>query len=206
MSGNSSWANPAPAGLVALAVACFTFYAILTGKVAGTAAPLLGIWIIGGFVVQLVVGLIELMEGATTGGNIFLFFSAFFMLVGGLEFFVKTYSAKLTGIAPDTKIDGWAWMALWFVLWLWTPAYFRAPLVMTILVLCLDVAVPLVSLVDGGWLPKAQYAPIAGLFLLFSGICGIYMSSAIVLNTEYKKVVLPVGSPLSKPPVAKVEA
>jgi len=62
MSGNSSWANPAPAGLVALAVACFTFYAILTGKVDGTAAPLLGCWIIGGFVVQLIVGLIELME------------------------------------------------------------------------------------------------------------------------------------------------
>ena len=103
MSGNSSWANPAPAGLVALAVACFTFYAILTGKVDGTAAPLLGCWIIGGFVVQLIVGLIELMEDAVTGGNIFLFFSAFFMLVGGLEFFVKVYSQKLTGIAVDTR-------------------------------------------------------------------------------------------------------
>lgn len=205
MSGNSSWANPAPAGLVALAVACFTFYAVLTGKVAGTAAPLLGCWIIGGFVVQLIVGLIELMEGATTGGNIFLFFSAFFMLVGGLEFFVKFYSAKVTGLAVDTRIDGWAWMALWFVLWLWTPAYFRAPLVMTILVLALDVAVPLVALTDGQWLPKAQYSPIAGIFLLISGICGIYMSAAIVLNTEFKKVVLPVGSPLLKPAAAKIE-
>lgn len=205
MSGNSSWANPAPAGLAALAIACFTFYAILTGKVAGTAAPLLGCWLIGGFVVQVIVGLIELSEGAVTGGNVFLVFSAFFMLVGGIEFFVKFYSAKVTGLAVDTRVDGWAWMVLWFVLWLWTPSYFKGPLVMTILVLALDVAVPLVSLTDGGWIPKAQYSPIAGTFLLISGICGIYMSAAVVLNTEFKRVVLPVGGPLIKPVAAKIE-
>ncbi|MEI6856984.1 hypothetical protein [Psychrilyobacter sp.] len=36
------WSNPTPAGLVALAVACFCFFAILSGKVTHDAMPLLG--------------------------------------------------------------------------------------------------------------------------------------------------------------------
>lgn len=37
------WANPSPAGLVALAVATFGFWAVLTEQVTPAAAPYLGI-------------------------------------------------------------------------------------------------------------------------------------------------------------------
>jgi succinate-acetate transporter protein len=74
------WANPAPAGLTALAIACFTFYALLTGKVELTALPLLGAWLLGGFIVQIVVGIIEYKEGNLIGGNVFTVFAAFLCL------------------------------------------------------------------------------------------------------------------------------
>ncbi|MBP8784475.1 MAG: hypothetical protein KBH12_03270 [Synergistaceae bacterium] len=72
---NEKWSNPSPAGLVALAVACFCFYALQTGKVDSSASLLLGTWLIGGFVVQVIVGLIDLKNGNHTGA-ILLFTSA----------------------------------------------------------------------------------------------------------------------------------
>ena len=81
----ASWTSAGPAGLVALAVACFVFFALLTGRVEHSAIPIMGLWLIGGFVIQLVTALLELREGNMLGGNVFTFFSAFFMLVTGVE-------------------------------------------------------------------------------------------------------------------------
>jgi succinate-acetate transporter protein len=196
MSGDGhGWANPAPAGLVALAMACFTFYALLSGTVKVGAIPLLGCWLIGGFVVQLVVGIVELMEGNSTGGNVFLFFSAFFMLVGGLEFFVKYFAAANQWSIPlDAHIDGWAWLSLAIALLLWTPAYFKGTGILSLAVISLDVAVPLIAFMDMGVL-GASYKPIAAYALLLTGVLAIYLSAAIILNTAYGKTILPIAGP-----------
>ena len=99
------WANPTPAGLVALAVACFGFFALLTGNVTSAAMPLLGFWLLGGFVIQIVVGVIDIKGGNSTGGNTFLFFSAFFMLVSGSEMIFKFLMAN-NKVILDAHIDG----------------------------------------------------------------------------------------------------
>lgn len=196
MSGHKGWANPAPAGLVGLAMACFTFYAVLTGKVDHSCIPLLGCWLVGGFIIQVVVGVMELLEGNSTGGNVFLFFSAFFMLVGGMEFFVK-FMAHTNAWTIDARIDGWAWLSLAIALLLWTPAYFKAPLILTLAVLALDVAVPLVAFMDMGVIAKATWAPIAGNFLMISGLLALYLSSAIIVNTAFDKQIFPCPGPIS---------
>ena len=197
MSKGHDWANPGPAGLVALAMACFTFFAVFTGRVSHGAIGLLGCWLIGGFVVQVIVALIELKEGNTTGGNVFLYFSAFFMLASGLELIFK-YLAMQFGWQMDAKIDGWAWLPLAIALIAWTPAYFKSPLSLLVVVLALDPAVLMVSLFDMGVINKAVYAPIAGKLLLTGGIFGLYTAAAIVLNTAYGKTILPMGKPLVK--------
>jgi len=199
MSGNGKgWANPAPAGLVALAVACFIFYALLSGSVKVGAIPLLGCWLIGGFVVQVIVGVMELLEGNSTGGNVFTFFSAFFMLTGGIEMFVKYFAAASKWSVPlDARIDGWAWLVLASCLLLWTPAYFKGTGVLALAVVSLDVACPLIAFMDIGWL-SATYKPIAADALLFTGILAIYLCSALILNTAYGKSILPIPGPWVK--------
>ncbi|MDK2887466.1 MAG: uncharacterized protein PWP72_344 [Thermoanaerobacter sp.] len=191
------WANPGPAGLVALAMACFTFYAVFTGKVDHSATPLLGIWLLGGFVIQLCVGLIELKEGNTTGGNVFTFFSAFFMLVTGLELIFKFFAA-VNGWKIDARIDGWAWLALGIALLTWTPAYFKSPLTLMAVVLALDPAIFIIALADMGVISRTLL-PLAGNLLLLAGIFGLYTAMAVILNTAYGRAVVPFPGPIIKP-------
>jgi succinate-acetate transporter protein len=197
MSGGKGWANPAPAGLVALAVACFIYFASMTGLVGSGAIPLMGCWLIGGFIVQIIVGIIEILEGNTTGANVFTFFCAFFMLVGGLEMFVKFW-ASINGITLDAHVDGWAWLALTTSLILWTPAYLKeSNAVMSLAVVTIDVAIVFITLMDIGVL-GAQFKPVAGWLLFAAGVLGLYVAAAIVVNTAYKKQVFPVPGPLVK--------
>ena len=179
-----------------MAMACFIFYAYLTGRVDQSAYILMGIWLLGGFVIQVVVGVLELLSGNKTGGNIFLFFSAFFMLVTGLEM-IFNYFAAMNGWVTDPRLSGWAWLPLAATLLLWTPAYFKSPLSLLLVVLSLDIAVPLVALMDlqvvtGAWAPM-----VAGYALLIAGMLGLYTAAALVLNNAYQRVMLPMGTPLA---------
>lgn len=196
--GAASFASPAPAGLTALAIACFTFFAVLTGQVGHNVTPLLACWLIGGFVVQLGCGLIELKDGHLLGGNVFFFFSAFFMLTGGLEFFVRA-SATYAAAKPDAAIDGWAWLVLFITLVLWTPCYMKtSTTIMGWLVIILTVGVFFVVARDLGWMTAAQASPLAGWCLLITGCLGIYQAAAIELNAAFGRVILPVGGPMIK--------
>lgn len=196
-SGEGGWANPGPAGLTALAVACFTFYAVLCGKVPGSALPFLACWLMGGFVVQLVVGIIELREGALLGGNVFLFFSGFFMLEGALEFWVETLGkADKAGAA----IGGWAWLVLLITLVLWTAPYLKtSPASLGLAVVVLDLGVFFVVLDKMKWLMDPHTAGMYGGYcLLLTGILGIYVAAGIQINSAFGKQILPLGAPIIK--------
>ncbi len=184
------WANPTSAGLVALAVACACFFALLTGGVEPSAMPLLGCWLLGGFVIQLVVALLDLKSGNHAGGNTFLFFCAFFMLVSGLEMLLK-YQAIAAGSPLDARIDGYAWCVLTLVTWLWTPAFFVKFSLLSVVVILLDLALPIIALTDLGVMAKTA-SPIAGWLLLASGVVAIYLCAAQVVNTAYGRKVYPM--------------
>lgn len=189
------WANAAPAGLVGLAVACFCFFALLGGRVEHSCLPLLGCWLIGGALVQYTVAIMEYKEGAITGGNIFLVFAAFFMMVSGLEMIFKYLALAQGWPAIDSRIDGYAWLSLWICIWLMTPAYFKSPVLMTVLIVGIDIGVPIVSLHDLGLISN-DYLGIASYAFLGAGVCGLYISGATILNAEYGKTVLPLPGPL----------
>ena len=191
METNKPWENPTPAGLVALAVACACFFALLTGKVEASAMPLIGCWLLGGFVVQLVVALLDLKGGNATGGNTFLFFSAFFMLTGGLEMLLK-HRALTAGAPLDARIDGWAWAVLAVTLLLWTPAFFKSLSLLSLIVLALDVALPLIALVDLKVLTHPAAAHIAAWALLAAGLMGMYLAAGMVVNGALGREVYPM--------------
>ncbi len=183
------WSNPSPAGLVAYAVACYCFFAVFTGKVEASALPLLGCWLIGGFTIQIVVGIVDLKNRNIAGGNLFLFFSGFFMLAGGFEMFLK-YNAVIAGGALDTRLDGYAWLVLFLVMVLWTPAFCGKFTLLSIIVIVLDVALPLIALADLTLIPKSATV-VAAWALGISGSIAIYLSAAIVVNGALGRKVYP---------------
>ena len=184
------WANPTAAGLVALAVACVCFFAMLTGQVGTNALPLIGCWLFGGFVIQLVVALLDLKGGNHAGGNTFLFFSAFFMLVGALEMLLK-YNGIMAGTPLDGRVDGYAWSILTIVVLLWTPAFFAKFSLLSVVVVLLDVALPFIALTDLTLLPKV-YANISAWALLLAGLVAVYLAAATVVNNACGRVVYPL--------------
>ncbi|RCW48357.1 acetate uptake transporter family protein [Paenibacillus prosopidis] len=187
------WSNPTPAGLVALAVACFCFFALLTGSVDASAMPLLACFLLGGFVIQFVVALLDLKANNLSGGNTYLYFSAFFMLVSGLEMLLKYYEPGL-----DARIDGWAWTALALVVLLWTPAFFKSPAILFELIVVLNFAIISIAIHDFGIVSAGfsnVLAHIAAYALLICGLLGIYLSAALVVNGTFGKEIFPNPSP-----------
>src|SRR5512137_2582996 len=94
MAAEHTFASPGPAGLGALAVACFGFGAVFLGLVDLSGLPILAAWLIGGWLVQYTTAVMELKDHNILGGNVFLFFSAFFMLGAAISVFAKWYQVS----------------------------------------------------------------------------------------------------------------
>lgn len=196
MDEQKKWANPSPAGLVALGVATFAFFAMLSGNVDPSARLFAGIWLLGGFVVQIVVALIDLRMRNVAGGNTFLFFAAFFMLVSGILLIVKWWAAE-KGIEIDGRIDGYVWIVLTMSTILWTPAFFKSTKLLTFVILFIDVALPFITLMDLKLIP-ASFSMIPAIFMLLAGITAVYLAAAIVVNETFGKKVFPMPGPFIK--------
>lgn len=194
----SEWANPSPAALTALAVAVFIFYAVLCGKVPHNALPVAGIWLIGGFFVQLVCGIIELKMGNSAGGNTFTWFSAYFMLVTG-SMWIFQYFGGMYGWKFDTTIAGFAWVPMCIVLLMQWPAMAKSmPLTVFITICFLNVATPFIVGLNLGILDHAVYGPIVGYCGLIAGLFASYSAAAIINNTTFGKQILPFPGPIIK--------
>ena len=138
MAQEHTFASPAPAGLGALAVACFGFGAVFLGWVKVEGLPILFAWLVGGGVVQYTIAVMELKDHNITGGNVFLFFSAFFMFGASLSVLAKFLMIKF-GMAPHAYVEGWTWMAGAGFLTAVTPAYLKSNKLLFILVVLIDI-------------------------------------------------------------------
>ncbi|MCL2525425.1 MAG: GPR1/FUN34/YaaH family transporter [Betaproteobacteria bacterium] len=192
MSTEHSFANPSAAGLGALAVACFGFGAVFTGQVPVGGLPILAAWLIGGALVQFTVAVIELKDHNLTGGNVFLFFCAFFMLGAALS--TTSKFLMLTGMFGDVKphvvVEGYTWMAGAAFLTAVTPAYLKSAKPMFVLVVLLDILLWMVVLNDLGMLDPSL-KPIIGYLLYACGWIGVYMVAALVNNAAFGRQVVP---------------
>lgn len=193
-SGSSSMASPSPLGLVALSIACFIFFAYLTGIVDEGAYLFMGMALIGGFIAQIIVGVLELNDGNLRSGNLFSIFAIFLMLMTGLNLIIE-YFAGIYGWEIAPVVIGWAWIPLAITLLTWMPAYFKGPFSLLLLVIVLVVAVAMVCLLELKLLGTTG-AQVAGYLLLIGGLLGLYNATAVVLNGTFEKQILPTGSPL----------
>ena len=200
MSTEHTFVSPGPAGLGALAVACFGFGAVFTGKVELGGLPLLAAWLVGGGIVQYTVAVMELKDHNITGGNVFLFFAAFFMFGAALSVLAKYLMlAGIMGtVKPHPVVEGFCWMAGASFLTAVSPAYLKAPTPLFILVILLDIVLWMIVGLDLGKL-DAALKPTVGYLLFVSGGIGIYMVAAVINNTVFGRQILPTFGTIVKP-------
>lgn len=192
-----SFANPAPAGLIALSLVCFCLFAVLTGRVPAEALPMLACWQMGGFVVQIITGVIELKDHNIAGGNVFTYFAAFFMLTGALQSITK-YLFIVNKVPFSVAVDGWAWLVLAIGTTALTPAFLAGSPFLFLALVTADIAIWAVALGDLAIIGGPAAHAIAAWFLLFTGILGLYIAMGVVLNNTFKKSVIPLGTPIVK--------
>jgi len=194
---HSGWANPMPAGLIALGLACIIFYALLTGKIPPDGLGVVGFWLLAGFFIQVIVGVLELKLGSISGGNTFLWFSAYFMLASGCVYLLEFY-AHMVGWHINPVIEGWAWVGITFVMWLLFPTFLKTmPLTVALLISIMNFDAFLITGLKLGLLAKS-YAPIAGNVIGLAGLLGLYSAAAIINNTVYGRAILPFPGPIIK--------
>jgi hypothetical protein len=192
MAKEHTFVSPGPAGLGALAVACFGFGAVFSGKVGLGGLPLLAAWLVGGGIVQYTVAVMELKDHNMTGGNVFLFFSAFFMFGAALSVLAKylMLSGMIGTVKPESMVEGFCWMAGAAFLTAVTPSYLKSPIPLFLIVLLLDVVLWMIVGLDMGTF-GAGLKPTIGYLLYAAGWIALYLVAAIVNNNIYGRVVLP---------------
>lgn len=193
MSKEHTFVSPGPAGLGALAVACFGFGAVFTGKVGLGGLPLLTAWLVGGGIVQYTVAVMELKDHNMTGGNVFLFFSAFFMFGAALSVMSKylMLSGMIGTVKPESMVEGYCWMAGAAFLTAVTPAYMKSPTPLFLIVVLLDIALWMIVGLDMGKFGPGL-KPVVGYLLYTTGWLGVYMVAAVVNNHIYGRTILPL--------------
>ena len=197
MAQEHSFATPGPAALGAYAVAVFGFGAVFLGKVGVNGLPLLAAWLVGGGIIQLTAGIMELKDHNVTGGNVFLYFSGFFMFAAALSVIAK-FLLITHGMKPDVVVEGWLWMAGTGFLVAMTPSYAKSNAALFLLVVAVDFALLLIALLDLGIADPGICKPIVGYILVGTGCIALYLILATATNTVYGKPVIPVPKPLVK--------
>jgi len=188
-----SFANPGPAGLAGLCVACFIFFALLTGRVTHDATPIMAFWLMGAAVVQLAAGLIELKDKALLGGNLMTFFGAFFCVTGAANFLGK-HLMHANGVPFDAAIDGWGWLAATIFLLIMVPAYLKtASKAFFLTLVAAVVGVALLAFQDLGWVSGMSGA--IAYALLITGILAFWNIAAMIINPVYGKEIIWTGKP-----------
>jgi len=192
------FANPMPAGLVALAMVCFGLFAMYSGQVSHAAIPILAVWLFGGFVIQFVVALIEFKEKNPTGSNLFLIFAVVFMLIGCVGAYSK-YLLKASGLPFDSNIEGWLWIAP--SLWVWGMAFcfLKAPKGLFILGAVICLGLPFLIMLNLGLQGDRQlWAQLLSYAFLIAACIATYLAIAMSINMAYGKQILPIGTPIIK--------
>lgn len=198
MAHEHSFATPAPAGLAALAVACFGFGAVFLGRVVPEGLPLLAAWLIGGGIVQYTTAVIELKDHNITGGNVFLFFCAFFMFAAALSVFSKFMLIQF-GMKPAAYVEGWCWMGGAAFLTIVTPAYLKGNKIIFFMVCIVDIVLWLIVTLDMGIATDpVMFKQAVAWLLIIVGWMGIYLSGGVLVNSVFGKSIFPLPAPFVK--------
>lgn len=184
-------ADPAPLGLIGLAVAAFVLASNDLGLVSSEAKSLMIPWVLFfGATAQLIAGTIEFKRNNIFGATVFTTY-AMTMYAIALTLFITIF----TGVKFDIAHYGYGLIAILIFSLIATTASMLTNKMFFIVLIFVDLAV--IALIPH-YLSGMTAFP-AGIFLLGTSITSFYTAIAILLNTMAGKTILPLGKAIWTP-------
>ncbi|UDY23783.1 acetate uptake transporter [Nocardioides sp. Kera G14] len=186
--GLASIADPGPLGLAAFAMTTFVLSFANTGLFA--AEPVVfGLAFFYGGIAQLLAGMWEFVKGNTFGATAFTSYGAFW-----LSFWYLTNHTDLTGVSASEASHG---IGLYLLAWTIFTAYMLVASLRTNAALMTVfglLTLTFLALALGDLTTTDGLHKLGGWLGLATAIAAWYTSFAVVTNSTYKRVVLPVGA------------
>jgi len=186
-SSLQEWASGGMASLYLVGALHVGIFAFATGQVEAESAPLLGFWILGCAIALLMLAMVELRRGEALFGTIGMVFGGLLGIGGALSFIRSMW---IPGIFP---IDGWWFLSAGIILFLLLPAISKVSWIMFGGITEIGITLTILGLGMMGVFgaPEAPLRIAGWLALLFAIFCW-YEATAQLVNTVYKKQVLPL--------------
>ena len=184
-------ADPAPLGLIGLAVATLVLASTDLGLVSSAAKSLMIPWVLFfGATAQLIAGTIEFKRNNIFGATVFTTYSMTMYAIA-LTLFITIF----TGVEFDIAHYGFGLIAILVFSLIATTASLMTNKMLFIVLIFVDLAV--IALIPH-YLYGITAFP-AGVFLLCTSVSSFYTAMAILLNNMAGKTILPLGKPIWSP-------
>lgn len=179
-------ADPAALGLSGFALTTFVLSLANSGLIAGAGAAFLGLALFYGGIAQLAAGMWEFVKGNVFGATAFTSYAAFWLAFWWLE--TNPEVAKAAGSAGiGSFLLAWTIFTLYM-----TVAAMRTNRVL--LVVFVTLSLTFIALTIGEFAGVVAISRLGGWLGLLTALFAWYGSAATVVNSTWKRTVLPVGS------------
>ena len=184
-------ADPAPLGLIGLAVASLVLASTDLGLVSSSSKSLMIPWVLFfGATAQLIAGTIEFKRNNIFGATVFTTYSMTMYAIA-LTLFITIF----TGVEFDIAHYGFGLIAILIFSLIATTASLMTNKMLFIILIFVDLAV--LALIPH-YLYGVTAIP-AGIFLLCTSVSSFYTAIAILLNNMAGKTILPLGKSIWNP-------
>lgn len=181
------WASGGIASLYLVGALHVGIFAFATGQVEAASAPLLGFWILGCAVALLMLAMIEMRRGEVLFGTIGMVFGGLLGLGGAFSFIRSMW---MPGIFA---MDGWWFLSAGIILFLLLTAVRRVSWIMFGGIAEIGVTLTILGLgMIGAFGAPQEPLRIAGWGALIFSIFCWYEATAQLVNTVYKRKILPL--------------
>jgi succinate-acetate transporter protein len=175
------FADPAALGLAAFGLTTFVLSFANANIVPGGAGSVLGLALFYGGIGQVIAGIWEFANKNTFGATAFTSYGLFWMAA----WFLLTSGNKTDGPGIGLFFLAWGIFTLYM-----TFAAIKTNLIILLVFISLTITFFLLSI--GFWVPSETWLHIGGYFGILTAILAFYGSFATVINSTFKRVVLPV--------------
>jgi succinate-acetate transporter protein len=190
------WTDPGPAVNYAVAIVAFSLFAVWTGMVKPEGAILLIPPMLSAAITPLICGIIDYKRGSVLTGTLGMVFGGILGFGGVAQVMVYAWTAK-EGIPIDPSLSGFMWSAAGVILILIGLVAMRLSWLFFVMLVEVGVGILLNGL--SLWqIAPAVLAPLSGWLVLIFAIWCLYSGTAILVNTQARRLVLPLGEPMIK--------